>query len=102
MKARPIGGDRALGAALAAELEPFVYRRYLDFATLEDLKDMKRKVDASLGEAERQGRDVKLGRGGIREIEFWVQAHQLIHAGKDARLRAAKPSHPLITGAARA
>jgi glutamate-ammonia-ligase adenylyltransferase len=87
LKARPIGGDRALGAVLAGELEPFVYRRYLDFATLEDLKEMKRKVDASLGEAERQGRDVKLGRGGIREIEFWVQAHQLINAGKDARLR---------------
>jgi len=87
LKARPVGGDRALGEALIAELEPFVYRRYLDFATLEDLKEMKRKVDASLGEAERQGRDVKLGRGGIREIEFWVQAHQLIHAGKDARLR---------------
>ncbi|HWP64619.1 MAG TPA: bifunctional [glutamate--ammonia ligase]-adenylyl-L-tyrosine phosphorylase/[glutamate--ammonia-ligase] adenylyltransferase [Candidatus Limnocylindria bacterium] len=87
LKARPVGGDRDLAAALTAELEPFVYRRYLDFATLEDLKEMKRKVDASLGEAERQGRDVKLGRGGIREIEFWVQAHQLIHAGKDARLR---------------
>jgi glutamate-ammonia-ligase adenylyltransferase len=87
LKARVVGGDRALGAALFRELEPFVFRRYLDFATLEDLKEMKRKVDASLGDSERQARDVKLGRGGIREIEFWVQAQQLIHAGKDARLR---------------
>jgi glutamate-ammonia-ligase adenylyltransferase len=87
LKARAVGGDRSLGEALVRELEPFVFRRYLDFATLEELKEMKRKVDASLAEADRQGRDVKLGRGGIRECEFWVQAHQLIHAGKDARLR---------------
>jgi glutamate-ammonia-ligase adenylyltransferase len=87
LKARPVGGDRALGEHLLHELEPFVFRRYLDFATLEDLKEMKRRVDASLADADRHGRDVKLGRGGIREIEFWVQAQQLVHAGKDARLR---------------
>jgi glutamate-ammonia-ligase adenylyltransferase len=87
LKARPVGGDRALGWALVRELEPFVFRRYLDFATLEDVKEMKQKVDASLGDTRRRGQDLKLGRGGIREIEFWVQAHQLIHAGKDARLR---------------
>jgi glutamate-ammonia-ligase adenylyltransferase len=87
LKARPVGGDRVLGDLLLRELEPFVFRRYLDFATLEDLKEMKRKVDASLGDLDRQARDVKLGRGGIREIEFWAQAQQLVHAGKDARLR---------------
>jgi glutamate-ammonia-ligase adenylyltransferase len=87
LKARPIAGDPALGDALLAELAPFVYRRYLDFATLEDLKAMKLRVDAALRAPEAAERDVKLGRGGIREIEFLVQAQQLIHGGKDARLR---------------
>ncbi len=86
LKARPVGGDRALGATLLEELAPFVYRRFLDFATLEDLNAMKRRVDRSL-RAGQYERDVKVGRGGIREIEFWVQAHQLVHAGKDARLQ---------------
>jgi glutamate-ammonia-ligase adenylyltransferase len=87
LKARPVGGDRALGEALVAELAPFVYRRYLDFGTIEDLKEMKRRVDASLRNPEEARRNVKLGRGGIREVEFVVQAQQLVHGGKDARLR---------------
>jgi glutamate-ammonia-ligase adenylyltransferase len=87
LKARTVGGDRRLGAALLDELAPFVYRRYLDFATLEDLKAMKRRVDQSLRRPGQYERDVKLGRGGIREIEFWVQAHQLVHGGKDPRLQ---------------
>jgi glutamate-ammonia-ligase adenylyltransferase len=87
LKARPVGGDRGLGERLLAELEPFVYRRYLDFGTIEDLKAMKRRVDATLGDPEAAARNVKLGRGGIRELEFVVQAQQLVHAGKDARLR---------------
>ncbi|MFN8544639.1 MAG: bifunctional [glutamate--ammonia ligase]-adenylyl-L-tyrosine phosphorylase/[glutamate--ammonia-ligase] adenylyltransferase [Candidatus Binatia bacterium] len=87
LKARPVGGDRGLGTVLLAELEPFIYRRYLDYGTVEDLKTMKRKVDASLRGPTARDRDVKLGRGGIREVEFFVQAQQLVHAGKDARLR---------------
>ena len=87
LKARPVAGDRALGQTLLAELVPFVYRRYLDFATIEELKAMKRRVDASLRAPEAAERDVKLGRGGIRELEFVVQAQQLVHGGKDARLR---------------
>src|SRR5213076_1290735 len=86
LKARRVGGDRALGERIVAELVPFVYRRYLDFGTIEDLKAMKRRVDAALG-APGAARDVKLGRGGIREVEFFVQAQQLVHGGKDARLR---------------
>jgi glutamate-ammonia-ligase adenylyltransferase len=86
LKARPVGGDRALGARLLDELAPFVYRRYLDFATLEDLQTMKQRVDQQLRRGQYE-RDVKLGRGGIRELEFWVQAHQLVHAGKDPRLQ---------------
>jgi glutamate-ammonia-ligase adenylyltransferase len=87
LNARAVAGDAALGHALAAELTPFVYRRFLDFGMLEDLKAMKRRVDASLRDPAARHRNVKLGRGGIRGVEFWVQAHQLIHGGKDPRLR---------------
>jgi glutamate-ammonia-ligase adenylyltransferase len=87
LKARAVAGDAALGDALAEELRPFVYRRFLDFGMLEDLKAMKRRVDASLREPGAHDRNVKLGRGGIRSVEFWVQAQQLIHGGKDPRLR---------------
>ncbi len=87
LKARAIAGDDALGHALEDELTPFVYRRFLDFGMLDDLKAMKRRVDATLRDAAARDRNVKLGRGGIRGVEFWVQAQQLIHAGKDPRLR---------------
>jgi glutamate-ammonia-ligase adenylyltransferase len=87
LKARPVAGTRALGEALVEELRPFVHRRYLDFATLEDLKQMKARVDASLRGPDAAARDVKLGRGGIREVEFFVQAQQLVHGGKDPRLQ---------------
>ncbi|MEB2285036.1 MAG: bifunctional glutamine synthetase adenylyltransferase/deadenyltransferase [Polyangiaceae bacterium UTPRO1] len=87
LKARPVAGDRTLGAALLRELEPFVFRRYLDFATLEDLKRMKAKVAQALASGPDKGINVKLGRGGIREVEFVIQNLQLIHAGKDERIR---------------
>ncbi len=87
LKARPVAGDLALGAMLLRELEPFVFRRYLDYATLEDLKQMKAKVVHALATGPDKGINVKLGRGGIREIEFVIQNLQLIHAGKDERIR---------------
>jgi glutamate-ammonia-ligase adenylyltransferase len=87
LKARPVAGDRALGDALLAELEPFVFRRYLDYATLEDLKQMKVRVARALATGPEKGINVKLGRGGIREVEFVIQNLQLIHAGKDERIR---------------
>jgi glutamate-ammonia-ligase adenylyltransferase len=87
LKARPVAGDRALGDALLQDLEPFVYRRYLDYATLEDLKQMKAKVERALAAAADKGINVKLGRGGIREVEFVIQSLQLVHAGKDQRIR---------------
>jgi [glutamine synthetase] adenylyltransferase / [glutamine synthetase]-adenylyl-L-tyrosine phosphorylase len=87
LKGRPVAGSAALGRMLAEELTPFVYRRFLDFGMLDDLKAMKRRVDASLRDPSARARNVKLGRGGIRGIEFWVQAQQLIHGGKDPRLR---------------
>lgn len=87
LKARPVAGDRALGDRLLRDLEPFVFRRYLDYATLEDLKQMKAKVERALAAAPDKGINVKLGRGGIREVEFVIQCLQLIHAGKDERIR---------------
>jgi glutamate-ammonia-ligase adenylyltransferase len=86
LKARPIAGDADLGAAFLSEIHPFVYRRFLDFNTVEEIEEMKKKVDSSLSR-ERSDRDVKLGFGGIREIEFVVQALQLVHGGRDQRLQ---------------
>ncbi|HEV8713829.1 MAG TPA: bifunctional [glutamate--ammonia ligase]-adenylyl-L-tyrosine phosphorylase/[glutamate--ammonia-ligase] adenylyltransferase, partial [Candidatus Binatia bacterium] len=87
LKARPVAGDKTLGEQFLHDISPFVFRRYLDFATLEDIKEMKARVERSLRGGERERLNVKLGRGGIREIEFAAQALQLIHAGKDPRVR---------------
>jgi glutamate-ammonia-ligase adenylyltransferase len=95
LKARPVAGDRALGERLLGDLTSFVYRRYLDFATVEDLKDMKARVEGALAAARSKGVNVKLGRGGIREIEFVIQSLQLVHAGKDERIRERNSLHGL-------
>ena len=140
MKARPVAGDRALGAELLEDLEPFVYRKYLDFGALEELRAMKEQIESNaevaavvgddrageepiqsestpLGDRLRArlsgfgvqqqrrkpprppreapdadhsgvlGWDVKIGVGGIREIEFFVQALQLVHCGTRPKLR---------------
>ncbi len=87
LKARPVAGDLEFGKALLQSLEPFIYRRYLDYTMIEDLKVMKQKIDYNLTR-EREGElNLKLGRGGIREIEFFIQALQIIHAGKNPALR---------------
>ncbi|MEW6297798.1 MAG: bifunctional [glutamate--ammonia ligase]-adenylyl-L-tyrosine phosphorylase/[glutamate--ammonia-ligase] adenylyltransferase [Thermodesulfobacteriota bacterium] len=88
LKARPVAGDIHLGEHFLREVAPFVFRRYLDFSTIDDIKEMKARLERSLRVPERGNRNVKLGRGGIREIEFVAQALQLIHAGKDPRVRA--------------
>src|SRR6185369_4864971 len=87
LKARPIAGDRALGESFLRDLAPFVYRRYLDYATVEEIKDMKARVETALAAGRTKGTNVKLGRGGIREVEFVIQSLQLVHAGKDERIR---------------
>jgi [glutamine synthetase] adenylyltransferase / [glutamine synthetase]-adenylyl-L-tyrosine phosphorylase len=86
LKARPIAGDRDLGRSFLEEIAPFIYRRFLDFDTVEEIEAMKRRVDGSRSR-ERLDRDVKLGPGGIREVEFIAQALQLVHGGRDQRLR---------------
>ena len=87
IKARPVAGSMELGEAFLKMVEPFVYRRYLDFTAIEEIKGMKEKIDMSLLRAAPDVVDVKLGIGGIREIEFFAQAIQLINGGKDKLIR---------------
>ena len=89
IKARPIAGDMAAGAKFLADLQPYIWRRYFDFAAIEDVHSMKRQMHAVRGHAEiaAEGHNLKLGRGGIREIEFFVQTQQLIAGGRDPDLR---------------
>ncbi|MCL5042472.1 MAG: bifunctional [glutamate--ammonia ligase]-adenylyl-L-tyrosine phosphorylase/[glutamate--ammonia-ligase] adenylyltransferase [Gammaproteobacteria bacterium] len=86
IKARVVAGDQAAGAELQAMLKPFVYRRYLDFAAIEALRSLKLMIQR---EVQRKGLqdNVKLGSGGIREVEFIGQAFQLIHGGRDRSLQ---------------
>jgi glutamate-ammonia-ligase adenylyltransferase len=72
---------------LLQRLQPFIYRRHLDYAMIDDIKVMKQKIDRSLTREKEGELNLKLGRGGIREIEFFIQALQLINAGKNPRLR---------------
>ena len=90
IKARPCAGDRAAGDRLLAELAPFIWRKYLDFASVADIHAMKRQIHAYRGHDEIavEGHNIKLGRGGIREIEFFVQTQQLIAGGRHPQLRA--------------
>ncbi|MBF0295081.1 MAG: bifunctional [glutamate--ammonia ligase]-adenylyl-L-tyrosine phosphorylase/[glutamate--ammonia-ligase] adenylyltransferase [Magnetococcales bacterium] len=87
IKARPVAGDPGLGEELLRNLTPFIYRRYLDFAALEAIREMKRQIDHKCQARQDYRRNVKLGYGGIREIEFFAQCHQLIHGGKNPSLR---------------
>ena len=94
IRMRPVGGDLAAGNALLARLEPFVYRRYLDFGTLESLREMKAMIAAEVVRKELAGH-IKLGPGGIREIEFTVQAFQLVRGGRTLALRDRRIAHVL-------
>ncbi len=89
IKARPIAGDMAQGRAFLAELAPFIWRKYLDFAAIADIHAMKRQIHAHRGFAKIavEGHNIKLGRGGIREIEFFAQTQQLIAGGRQPDLR---------------
>jgi glutamate-ammonia-ligase adenylyltransferase len=89
IKARPCAGDIAAGEALLAALAPFIWRKYLDFAAVADVHAMKRQIHAYRGHDEiaAEGHNIKLGRGGIREIEFFVQTQQLIAGGRYPELR---------------
>ncbi len=89
IKARPVAGDIGLGETFIAELRPFIWRKYFDFASIADVHAMKRQIHAVRGHDEIAvaGHDIKLGRGGIREIEFFVQTQQLVFGGRRPALR---------------
>lgn len=97
IKARPCAGDKAVGEAFIKELAPYVWRKHLDYATITDIQAMKRQINVSkkVGDIRVEGHNVKLGRGGIREIEFFAQTQQLIAGGRDKSLRVRPTSHAL-------
>ena len=86
VKARPVAGDRESGADLLENLRPFVYRRYIDFGSVEALQEMHANVHE---DARRKGRmdDIKRGPGGIREIEFLAQCFQILRGGREPSLQ---------------
>ena len=90
IKARPVAGDRQAGADFLERLAPFIWRKHLDFAAIADIHSIKRQIHAHRGGGKIAiaGHNVKLGRGGIREIEFFAQTQQLIWGGRNRGLRA--------------
>jgi glutamate-ammonia-ligase adenylyltransferase len=89
IKAHPVAGNVGVGAELLAALRPYIWRRHLDFAAIHDIHSIKRQIDAHRGggSVKVAGHNVKLGRGGIREIEFFAQTQQLIFGGRNPALR---------------
>ncbi|MEE8444562.1 MAG: glutamine-synthetase adenylyltransferase, partial [Alphaproteobacteria bacterium] len=89
IKARPVAGDIAAGEEFLRHLNPYIWRRYLDFATIQDVHSIKRQITAYRGgdKITVNGHNIKLGRGGIREIEFFCQTQQLIWGGRNPQLR---------------
>ena len=89
IKARPVAGDLAAGGAILDELAPYIWRKYLDFAAIADIHAVKRQIHAfhGFGTIAVAGHNIKVGRGGIREIEFFAQTQQLIWGGRDPSLR---------------
>lgn len=89
IKARPVAGDRVAGAEFLRWLRPFIWRKHLDFAAIQDIHSIKRQINAYRGGARiaLAGHNIKLGRGGIREIEFFAQTQQLIWGGRVPSVR---------------
>ncbi len=89
IKATPVAGDLVAGERFLRDLSPFVWRKYLDFAAIQDVHSIKRQIHAHKGHGKIAvlGHNVKLGRGGIREIEFFAQTQQLIAGGRNPQLR---------------
>ena len=89
IKARPVAGDRVAGGRFLAELQPYIWRKHLDFAAIADIHSIKRQIQAHRGGGRIavEGHDIKIGRGGIREIEFFAQTQQLIWGGRRRDLR---------------
>ena len=89
IKARPVAGDRALGRDFLIHIRPFIWRKHLDFAAIQNIHSIKRQTTAHRGGGHIavEGHNIKIGRGGIREIEFYAQTQQLIWGGRQPNLR---------------
>jgi glutamate-ammonia-ligase adenylyltransferase len=90
IRARAAAGDVALGESFLATLRPFVWRRSLDYGAIREIRGISRRIRDHHAQGQRlgPGYDIKRGRGGIREVEFFAQIHQLVHGGRDPALRA--------------
>ena len=87
LKTRYVAGDPQLGSRFLQSISDFVYKKYLDQGAVEEIRWLKRKIDRELGRRETSNRDIKLGSGGIREIEFFVQTFQLLYGGSTPGIR---------------
>lgn len=90
IRARACAGDIALGQGFLETIKPFIWRRSLDFGAIREIRAMSQRIRGAhaAGQSFGPGYDLKRGRGGIREIEFFAQIHQMIHGGRDPALRA--------------
>jgi glutamate-ammonia-ligase adenylyltransferase len=90
IRARCCAGDREVGGRFLEAIEPFVWRRALDFGAIEEVRSISERIRDHYSKGQRfgPGFDLKRGRGGIREVEFYVHAQQLVHGGRDPELRA--------------
>jgi glutamate-ammonia-ligase adenylyltransferase len=98
IKARPAAADIAAGERFLRNLQPFVWRRHLDYAAIQDVQDLRLRIKAHKGfhgPITPEGHNIKLGAGGIREIEFFAQTRQLIAGGRDPSLRARRTDDAL-------
>jgi glutamate-ammonia-ligase adenylyltransferase len=102
IKARQVAGDRPAGRGFLKFLRPFIWRKHLDFAAIQDIHSIKRQITAHKGGGRIavEGHNIKLGRGGIREIEFFVQTQQLIWGGREPAVRLAGTCEALAALAA--
>jgi len=87
LKARACAGDREFGDGLLRQLEPFVYRRFLSLDAIGDIQALKKQIEREVSRKGEADEEVKLGRGGIRDIEFTVQFLQLLHGGEQTNVR---------------
>ena len=87
LKCRYVAGDSQLGKRFLQSIGDFVYKKYLDQGAVEEIRWLKRRIDREVGRREASQRDIKLGPGGIREIEFFVQSFQLLYGGSNPEIR---------------
>lgn len=87
IKLRPVAGDAGLGASFAGSVQSFVYRKYLSFSEIDEIRSLKRRVERRASGRDEEASDLKTGRGGIRDIEFVIQFLQLLHGGDEPAIR---------------